>query len=201
LRLALGLTGKYCAGKDLAARTLAEEGFAILDADRMGHEALEEAKGEIEGKFGPGLIDPEGRLDRKELGRRVFRDPEKLAALERIVHPIVIARIVAELDRPSARRICVNAALLYRTDIPARCDAVIEVRAPLFLRVLRGLGRDRIGLAQVLSRISRQRDLRPGRELPRGKVIAISNRSSPAKLAAKLRAVLGRLEARKPAGK
>ncbi|MDA8411300.1 MAG: dephospho-CoA kinase, partial [Treponema sp.] len=92
----IGLTGGYCAGKNTVAEMLERRGWTSIDVDRLGHQALEIARDEVVGRFdaetrerfGRGLIDAEGRLDRKLLGAIVFSDPRKLAAHEAIIHPV-----------------------------------------------------------------------------------------------------------------
>jgi dephospho-CoA kinase len=190
LSFVLGLTGKYCAGKNLAASFLEAEGFRVLDADRMGHAVLEEARILIEERFGPGLLRADGSLDRKELGRRVFSRPSDLAALEAIVHPGVIAKIEGEIDSGGERGICVNAALLYRTVLAARCDLIIEIRAPLILRMRRALSRDGTGLGAFLARAMRQRKIMPVKSLHKNKIIIIRNSRGPEDLRKDLKSAI-----------
>jgi dephospho-CoA kinase len=163
--LILGLTGGYCAGKNAVAEILERKGWACIDVDRLGHDAIETAKGEITRRFGDGVLAPDGRVDRRELARIVFSDSAALADQESIVHPIALRlmdeRIAAAASAAAAAgvepRICVNAALLHRTGRIASCDAVLEVRAPLLVRAWRGMKRDRSGLLAALRRIWRQR--------------------------------------------
>jgi dephospho-CoA kinase len=190
LSFVLGLTGKYCAGKNLAASFLEAEGFRVLDADRMGHAVLEEARGLIEERFGPGLLRADGSLDRKELGRRVFSKPPELAALEAIVHPRVIAKIKEEIDSGGEKRICINAALLYRTALAARCDLILEIRAPFFLRMRRALSRDGTEPGGFLARAMRQRKIVPDKSLQKNKIIIIRNSGNPEGLRMEIKNVI-----------
>ncbi|HUX40268.1 MAG TPA: dephospho-CoA kinase [Rectinemataceae bacterium] len=169
----LGLTGGYCAGKNSVAELLEKRGWASIDVDRLGHRALELARDEVlrhfdeEARelFGRGLLDAAGKLDRKLLGAIVFSEPRKLAEHEAIIHPVMFAlvdeRIAALRDEARARgdeaaRIVVNAAILYKMPVLAGCDAVIEVRAPLLLRLRRAKARDGLGARRALDRIGRQ---------------------------------------------
>lgn len=158
----IGLTGGYCAGKNAAAALLEERGFLCFDLDKLGHEALGlvETMEAIAWRFGPGALGPDGLLDRKALGIIAFNDPEGLADLEAIVHPAVYRllrpRVAAALGE--GRDVCLNAALLYRMPDTANCDFVIEVRAPLLIRVIRGCARDELRIRDVLARIRNQRD-------------------------------------------
>jgi dephospho-CoA kinase len=161
----LGLTGGYCAGKNAVAAILERRGWTCVDVDRLGHEAVDAARDAIVARFGPGVLGPDGRVDRKAVARIVFADPAALADQEAIVHPAAIrltdARIAAAegLARAEGRepRVCVNAALLYRTPQAGRCDAIIEVRAPLLVRLRRAQVRDGVGPRRALERMLRQR--------------------------------------------
>jgi dephospho-CoA kinase len=161
----LGLTGGYCAGKNEVASLLEAAGWTCIDVDRLGHEAMELARPAIAERFGPGVLKADGGLDRRAIAHIVFSDPGALADQEAIVHPIAIRladeRIEAAelLARGEGReaRVCVNAALLYRAPQVRRCDAIIEVRAPLLLRLRRASARDGIGSRRALERILRQR--------------------------------------------
>jgi dephospho-CoA kinase len=164
----LGLTGGYCAGKNTVAQILAGKGWTCIDVDKLGHEAMEEARAAIVARFGPTALGPDGLLDRRALARLLFSDPAALADQEAIVHPIAIrlmderieAAVAAARAAGREPRVCVNAALLHRTDRIASCDAVIEVRAPLLVRAWRGARRDRAGILAALRRITRQRGFR-----------------------------------------
>ncbi len=157
----LGLTGGYCAGKNAVASLLEARGWLCFDIDKLGHEALdlEESMEAIAWRFGPSVIRPDGSLDRKALGALVFDDPEGLADLEAIVHPAVYRllrpRVADGLE--AGRKVCINAALLYRMPDAAACDAIIEVLAPLSLRVARAKARDGLTAREARLRIAKQR--------------------------------------------
>ncbi len=163
----IGLTGGYCAGKNLACAMLEARGWECIDADRLGREAmgLPEVRDAIVRRFGPGVALPDGSLDRRAIAAIVFSDPAALADQEAIVHPAAIRlvndRIAAAEAAARARgeepRVCVNAALLHRAGILSRLDAVIELRAPFLVRLLRGMRRDGEGLGGAMRRLTRQR--------------------------------------------
>jgi dephospho-CoA kinase len=158
----LGLAGAYCAGKNAVAAILAERGFTIIDVDAVGHEVLKEpeARDRVAARFGPGVLDAGGEVDRRELGRRVFRDRRELAALERIVHPRMVERVSRELALLNGPAV-VNAALLFRMGLDRLCEAVLCVRAPWWARLARARRRDGLGLVQGLRRIASQRGICP----------------------------------------
>jgi len=154
----IGLTGAYCAGKNYVATLLEARGLPVLDVDKLGYQALEAEKETIFAQFGPGLQRDDGSLDRRLLGERVFGDPEKLAALEDIVHPLA-NRLTDEWIASQNNGPCViNAALLHRSSAFNRLDCIIMVNAPFLTRLLRARRRDRLKLREILKRFARQRD-------------------------------------------
>ncbi len=183
MKTIVGLTGGYCSGKSRAADILEAMGFRNVDADRLAHRALGLCSGRLAEVFGPGVLAADGSVDRRALGALVFADPERLRLHESIVHPVILALMDEEIA--AADRVCINAPLLYRTDYPSRCDLVIEVRAPLWLRVARGRRRDGLGVVQILRRIASQRSmwkLRPRDGKP--PVVFVDNTGSLAALGA-----------------
>lgn len=186
----LGLTGGYCAGKNSAASVFEARGWISIDVDRLGHRALELSREAVlerfdptaKEKFGRGLLDKRGELDRRLLGAIVFSDPRALSDHEAIVHPAMFRLVeerVAEIAeaggssaerRPvDAPRILINAAILYKMPILKACAAAVEVRASLPVRLARARARDGLGLRRALDRIGRQAPLwklRPRREPP-----------------------------------
>jgi len=194
----LGLTGGYCAGKNAVAAILERLGWTCIDVDRLGHEAVDLARDAIAARFGPGVLGADGRVDRKAVARIVFSDPAALADQEAIVHPIAIRLMgerieAAELAAAAAGReakICLNAALLYRTPQAARCGAIIEVRAPLFTRLRRAKERDGIGARRAMERVLRQRSFWSLRASSGRPVFALRNSGSVADLEKETRRVL-----------
>lgn len=99
--LKVGLTGGIGAGKSEVSRLLVGHGAVLVDADRIAREVVEPGTpglAAVVEEFGPGILTPEGTLDRPALGAIVFADPDRLAALNAIVHPLVRDRS-AELEK------------------------------------------------------------------------------------------------------
>ena len=94
--LRVGLTGGIGAGKSEVSRRLAAQGAVVVDADLIAREVVApgtDGLAEVIEAFGPGVLGPDGSLDRVALGDIVFADKEKLATLNSIVHPRVGARM------------------------------------------------------------------------------------------------------------
>ncbi|MDR2517552.1 MAG: dephospho-CoA kinase [Spirochaetaceae bacterium] len=152
----IGLAGLMCAGKNYAASLLEKRGIPVLDVDRLGHEALRTEKAAVAARFGDGVLDGAGEVDRKKLASVVFGKPEELAALEAIVHPAVNRLTTAWIERQAASCV-INAALLHRSAAFTRLDAIILVEAWLPVRLFRARKRDRLPWSVILKRFHAQR--------------------------------------------
>jgi len=157
----IGLTGKYCAGKNHVALILEKRSIPVLDVDKLGHLVIERQKKRLLQRFGEDILDAKGQIDRKELGKRVFGRPIELAALEEIIHPLVNEETLSWLDGREEEVCVVNAALLHRSTAFGKLDAVIFVEAPFITRLLRARSRDRLPLATLLKRLHSQGEISP----------------------------------------
>jgi dephospho-CoA kinase (EC 2.7.1.24) len=86
------LTGGIATGKSTVAKIFSELGAYVLDADKMAHKVImkgTQAYNKIVEIFGKDILDENGEIDRKKLGKIVFKDKTLLAKLEEIVHPEV----------------------------------------------------------------------------------------------------------------
>ena len=156
------MTGRYCSGKNTLVSLLKESNFSEIDVDRVGHRILEHSgvRAELRRHFGADIFTPQGAIDRRALGQRVFRNPRELRVLESIVHPPMVGEVERMLQRVEGV-VVINAAVLLRMGLERLCDVVICVRAPLIQRLKRARRRDRAGLRQVLRRMRAQRGICP----------------------------------------
>ncbi|WP_432515269.1 dephospho-CoA kinase [Kineococcus sp. SYSU DK001] len=93
--LRVGLTGGIGAGKSTVSRLLTGLGAVLVDADVLAREVVAPGTpglAAVVAEFGSGVLAADGALDRPALGRVVFADPRRRAALNAIVHPLVAAR-------------------------------------------------------------------------------------------------------------
>jgi len=130
----VGLTGPIGAGKSAVAATLRELGAKVLDADALVHD--EQSRGTVGYSaiiqtFGTKILGEDKEVDRKKLAAEVFGDPAKLAKLERILHPRVIARILeARKMLRDGDVLVVEAIKLLESGLRNVCDEVWVVVAP-----------------------------------------------------------------------
>jgi dephospho-CoA kinase len=142
--LVLGLTGSIGMGKSATAAMFSRFGVPVHDADAAVH-ALYGPGGAAAAaiaKTFPGVLDADGGVDRTRLRAAVLGAPERMAALEGIVHPLVRAASTDFLARHAAAPLVVlDVPLLYETGGEARCDAVAVVSAPPEVQRARVLAR------------------------------------------------------------
>ncbi|MHC6231001.1 dephospho-CoA kinase [Arthrobacter sp. MMS24-T111] len=139
--LKIGLTGGIASGKSVVAARLKERGAILVDADALAREVVEpgtQGLGQIAAEFGADMLDGDGRLDRARLGEAVFGQPERLAALNAIVHPLVRAR-AAELTAaaPDDAVVVQDIPLLVETGQGSSFHLVVVVDAPDDVRLQR----------------------------------------------------------------
>ena len=161
--LKVGLTGGYATGKSFVAAALEHLGCFVLYADQLGHAVLEiggEAYHPTADFFGPGILRPDGSIDRKLLGNRVFASPELLAQLNSFVHPAVFRleeQQLAEWRAGDPHGIAVvEAAILIETGRHSVFDRLILTTCSKETQILRGIKRDHLTEAEVLARLARQ---------------------------------------------
>jgi dephospho-CoA kinase len=159
------LTGGIATGKSLVAEVFQERGAFILDSDKLGHELMEPgmpAFHEIRRSFGEGILDLDGKIDRKKLGSRVFQDETARRRLNEILHPLILAeahRRVADLAERSPGSIVVTqAALLMEAGVVKRFDRIVMTDCDAESQIRRLIDRDAISAEEALRRVRAQAD-------------------------------------------
>jgi len=153
----IGLAGKYCAGKNHVAAVLEKRGIPVLDVDKLGHTALECKKDEVFSRFGGEVRNPDGSVNRKLLGEKVFGKKDEIAALEAIVHPQADRMITEWVSAQNGKDCVINAALLHRSAVFGKLDCVLLVNAPFIVRMIRAKRRDRLPWISIVRRLISQR--------------------------------------------
>ena len=131
--LVIGLLGGIGSGKSTVARVLAEEGCVVSNADAIVQDLLgrSEILSTLKAWWGPRVMGSEGELDRREIARIVFADPDERARLESLLHPLVeAARQSTFAAAPQARAHVIDAPLLLEAGLADQCDALIFIDTP-----------------------------------------------------------------------
>ena len=165
--LRVGLTGGIGAGKSEVSKRLAAHGAVVIDADLIAREVVApgtDGLAEIAEAFGPGILAPDGALDRVRLGDIVFGAPEKLARLNAIVHPRVGVRMREVEDSAGPGAVVVHDVPLIAENGLARAyDVVVVVDAQPRTQLnrltrLRGMSREQAE-ARIAAQASREERL------------------------------------------
>jgi len=144
----VGLTGGIATGKSTVASLLRARGVPVIDADQVAREIVEPGQPALQAlveHFGPDILDAEGRLIRKALRERIAADDQARAALDRITHPAIRARMaqqLAELATQGHPIAVVEAALLVETGSYRQYDTLIVVSCSRQTQLERLLARD-----------------------------------------------------------
>ena len=165
----VGLTGGIGSGKSTVARLLAERGAVVIDADQVAREVVEPgepALAAIADRFGPDVIDDEGRLDRPAMAAIVFGDEASRRDLEAITHPRIGERIAQRIADAQAaedadgreRLVVLDHPLLVESGAAEGYETVIVVEAPLDVRVRRLVEARGMDEADARARVKAQAD-------------------------------------------
>ncbi|MFC4908038.1 dephospho-CoA kinase [Actinomadura gamaensis] len=158
--LKVGLTGGIGAGKSEVSRRLAARGAVVIDADRLAREVVEPGTPGLDAvvaEFGDGILTPDGAMDRERVGRIVFADPDRLAALNAIVHPLVGERMKALMDAaPDEAIVVYDVPLLTENELAGMYDVVIVVDAPVETQLDRLTSRRGMAEEDARARIAAQ---------------------------------------------
>ena len=195
----LGLTGSIGMGKSATAAMFARLGVPVHDADAAVH-ALYGPGGAAAAAIGqtfPGVLDADGGVDRTRLRAAVLDAPDRMAALEAIVHPLVRAASTDFLARHAeAPLVVLDIPLLYETGGAGRCDAVAVVSAPPEVQRARVLARPGMDAAAFAAILAKQ--MPDAEKRARADFVIDTSRGFPAAEAAVARIVAALTEGRAP---
>lgn len=161
--LRVGLTGGLGSGKTFVGHALESFGCHLIQADELGHQVLlpgGEAYDAVAAEFGGSILADDGTIDRRALAAQVFENPERLARLNRFVHPAVIRREedrIAGIGRADPDAIVlVEAAILIETGSYKRFDKLIVAVCQPGQQLERAMKRGGMTREEAESRIRRQ---------------------------------------------
>lgn len=161
------VTGKMAAGKNYFCSLLEKQGWKTVDLDILVHQAIKEQTPVILKTFADTaekenicLENSDGTLNRRELGKLVFSNPQLLKKQEDIVYPAVIQLTKKFISNNSEFPVVINAAVLYKTpELMSLCTKIAFITAPFFTRLKRAKKRDKMPVKQILKRFWSQRTL------------------------------------------
>lgn len=158
----VGLTGATGSGKSTVSGFFKENGFVIIDADKIARKALlpeSSCLKQVCGAFGKDILNPDGTLDRQRLAKKAFSSKENAQLLNDITHPWIFLQVMKmcrENIDSGNKKIVFDAPLLFESRSEIMCDCVVSVTAPKEVRMQRLLKRDGLTREQLEKRMSVQ---------------------------------------------
>lgn len=148
----LGLTGGIGSGKSAAAQRFVELGVHLVDADQAARWVVEPGRpalASIVERFGPGVLQADGQLDRAALRQLIFADPEQRRWLEALLHPLIGQEIFSYLAKAESPYAVFVSPLMIESGQFKRTQRLLVIDAPQALQVERTLLRDQTNPEQV----------------------------------------------------
>jgi dephospho-CoA kinase len=164
--LRVGLTGGLATGKSFIAQILGYLGCHLISADELGHKALSpsgDAYEPVMKAFGGGILREDRTIDRRKLASIVFEQPDLLARLNAIVHPVIFQQ-EEELIRQYAANdpagiVVVEAAIMIEAGSYTHYQKLIVAVCTEEQQIERAMRRDNLSRDQVEARLRRQMPL------------------------------------------
>lgn len=153
---AYAISGGIGSGKSSVCQILSSLGYAVLDADKIAHKVLDTQYKKIGEVFGQGVIEQEGRVNRRELGKIVFASQEKLERLQNLLNPYIYQNLFVQCQELEElkRAYFVEIALLFeQREILNFRHKVLVIGKDIFQRVQQ---RDKLSKEEIGARIQAQ---------------------------------------------
>lgn len=167
----IGLTGGIASGKSTVSRQFANAGWQIVDADKVAHQ-LTTANGQaippIVDAFGPNILQADGSLNRRALGRQVFAQPKQLATLNQIMQPLIRQSIIqqfADAQKAGRPHVMLDAPTLFEQGYQGDCDQIVVVSVDPVTQLARLIARDGLSTQEAQQRVASQMSLAQKRVL------------------------------------
>ena len=155
----IGLTGNIATGKSVVRKMLEHLGAFGLDADALSHQAIARGGPAYTGVvqlFGEWLLSDQGEINRAKLARIVFADPDALAKLEALIHPLVGQAVDFLVRRTKASVAVVEAIKLIESGLANDADALWVVHVPESMQEARLIAKRKLTPAEARQRIAAQ---------------------------------------------
>ena len=158
--LRIGLTGGIASGKSAAAAVFAGLGVPVIDSDVIAREVVAPGSpglAAIRARFGEGVLQADGQLDRRALRAQVFADPTARRELEALTHPLIRERMAAQ-SAAAGGPYQIHAIPLLVEGGARRpgIDRVLVIDCPEEIQVQRVMARDRVDEAGALAVLAAQ---------------------------------------------
>lgn len=154
----IGITGSIACGKSTVSNYLKSKGYIVIDADKIGHEALDDdyVKEKLILAFGNEILE-DNKINRQKLGELVFGNSSNLNVLNSIIHPEIRKKILEKIDKNNDKElIFIDVALLFEAKFDDLVDKIIVVYVDKNTQLTRLMKRNSISEKEALNRIMSQ---------------------------------------------
>ncbi len=158
-KFVIGLTGNIATGKSVVRKMLEHLGAYGIDADALGHRAMaKEAPGykPVLQTFGRWVLGEDDQIDRAKLGKIVFSDPQALAQLEQIIHPLVRQATDILIRRSKQPVVVLEAIKMIESPLRQACDKIWVTYASPEIQLARLIQKRSMSHEVALQRIAFQ---------------------------------------------
>lgn len=155
----VAITGGIGSGKTTVANQFAALGIEVVDADLIAREVVEPdtpALTAIASHFGPGILDEQGRLDRRALRERIFSDPAAKSWLNALLHPIIRSEMLRQCAAANSPYCLLVVPLLVENRLTELADRVLVIDVDEATQIERTCRRDGVSREQAQAILASQ---------------------------------------------
>lgn len=154
----IGLTGHTGSGKTTACKVFLEQGFLVVDCDKLAHTVIDtDCKKDLVVAFSEDILTKDDKIDRPKLAKIVFSDKEKLDILNSISHREIIKKVKNIINSNQNRIIVLDAPTLFESKADSLCNITIALSAKDEFLLDRIIKRDNITLEKAKMRLKNQK--------------------------------------------
>jgi dephospho-CoA kinase len=155
----VGITGGIASGKSTVADMLGKYDNEVIDADDIAREVVlpgSDGFSKVVAEFGPQILEQDGSLSRAELGKIVFKDPERRLTLEGILHPLIKARTIERISQSKSDIVIYIVPLLVEAMVDYSFDFVATIEAGTDNQIRRLIDNRGMSFEEANARITAQ---------------------------------------------
>lgn len=155
----VAITGGIGSGKTTVANQFSALGIEVVDADLIAREVVEPgtpALAAIASHFGPGILDEQGRLDRRALRERIFSDPAAKSWLNALLHPIIRSEMLRQCAAANSPYCLLVVPLLVENRLTELADRVLVIDVDEATQIERTCRRDGVNREQAQAILASQ---------------------------------------------
>ncbi|SMY36740.1 Dephospho-CoA kinase [Photobacterium malacitanum] len=159
MAVVIGLTGGIGSGKTTVANLFGEYGIDLIDADVIAREVVAIGSvglARIVEKFGASILLADGNLDRSQLRAAIFSDPQLKNWLNQLLHPLIRAKMLADIDRATSPYCLLIVPLMVENNLQTLTDRLLVVDVDQQTQIMRTQQRDNVSLEQIKNILSAQ---------------------------------------------